>query len=106
MTNRVKETGYVLIVDKDHQPVVLDNKKVYTSISNNVIERAKHLDYNFRLFREGKRMSKDFRCSVEIKKAIELNGGELFAIPIKTFSYDDAKRYASRMNNPYRLAVA
>jgi len=102
-----KETGYVIMVDKEHKPVILDNGKVYTSISNDVYERAKDLDYFMRSYRNGKAIiGKDFRCSVEIKKAIEAHGGELYAVPVRTFSYDDAKRFASRLNNPYRLAVA
>lgn len=107
MNEQKKETGYVIMVDKEHKPVVLENGKVYTSLSNNVFERARDLNYHFQSVRSGKgRQVEDFRCSTEIKKAIQANGGELYAVPVKTFSYGDAKRFASSLNNPYRLAVA
>ena len=106
MELKKQEPGYVIMVDKEHKPVVLENGKVYTSLSNNVFERAKHLDYHFRSVRSGKEEVEDFHCSIEIKRAIQANGGELYAVPVKTFSYGDAKRFASSLNNPYRLAVA
>mgnify|MGYP001160802740 CR=1 FL=1 len=107
MELKKREPGYVIMVDKEHRPVVLENGKVYTSLSNDVFERAKHLNYHFESYKSGKAViGEDFRCSTEIKQAIQAHGGELYAVPVKTFSYGDAKRFASRLNNPYRLAVA
>ena len=89
-----KQSAVIVICDKEGNPVVLENGKIYTSITNDLAERISSLRHFFKHYAEASNHDQ-YECSLEKKRAIEKYKGDFILVPFKAFSYSHAKRLAS-----------
>ena len=95
MQKTYKQSGVIVILDKDDKTVVLDSGHLYTSITNNIEERQADLKGYFEHYEKTGTHSQ-YECSPEKKRAIEKHGGRLSVNCVfKTFTWNHAKRLAS-----------
>ena len=94
MVQNTKTSAVIVICDTEGNPVVLDNGKIYTSITNDLAERITSLRHYFRHFADTGEHDL-YECSIEKKQAIEKYKGDFVLVPFKAFSYSHAKRLAS-----------
>ena len=96
-----KQPGMIVICTYEGEPVILDNGKIYTSLTNNLEDRSADLKSYFEHYRTHKNHAV-YEADADKLKAIELHGGQLMCVPFKAYSHSHAKTQVNELNMPLR----